>query len=39
LEIDLQGSMEGELKGLVLFLTHGVCNYEASSLRLDPHKY
>ena len=29
LEIDLQGSIERELKGLILFLTHGVCTSEA----------
>jgi len=39
LEIDLQGSIERELKGLVLLLTHGVFTSEASSLRLDPHKH
>jgi hypothetical protein len=33
LEIDLQGSIEGELKGLVLFLTHRVLTSGASSAR------
>jgi hypothetical protein len=33
LEIDLQGSVEGELKGLVLFLTHRVLTSGASSAR------
>jgi len=31
LEIDLQGSIERELKGLILCLTHGVCTFQASS--------
>ncbi len=39
LEVDLQGSIEGELKGLILFLTYGVCTSEASSLRSDPHEH
>jgi hypothetical protein len=33
LEIDLQGSIERELKGLVLFLTHRVLTSGASSAR------
>jgi hypothetical protein len=39
LEIDLQGSIKRELKGLVLFLTHWVYTPEPSSLRSHPHKY
>jgi hypothetical protein len=39
LEIDLQGSIEQEQKGLALILNHGVGTSEASSLRLEPHKY
>jgi hypothetical protein len=39
LGIDLQGSIERELKGLVLFVTRRVCTSEASSLRSNPHKY
>jgi len=39
LEIDLQGSIERELKGLVLFLTHWVCTSGAYSLRSNPHKH
>src|SRR5450759_3077838 len=39
LEIDLQGSIEEELKGMVLFLTHWVCTSKASSPRPNPHKY
>ena len=31
LEIDLQGRIERELKGLILFLTHGVCTSRAVS--------
>jgi hypothetical protein len=33
LEIDLQGSVEGELKGLALFLTRRVLTSGASSAR------
>ena len=39
LEIDLQGSIKRELKGLVLFLTRWVYTPESSSLRSHPHKY
>ncbi len=39
LEIYPQRRVERELKGLILFLTHGVCTSETSSLRLDLHKY
>jgi hypothetical protein len=39
LEIDLQGSIERKLKGLILFLTHGVCTSKASSPLLNPHRY
>ncbi len=38
-EIDLQRSIEGELKGLALFLTHVVCTSKASSPRSNPHEY
>ena len=30
--------MEGELKGLILLLTHWVCTSEAPSLRSNPHE-
>jgi hypothetical protein len=39
LEIDLQGSIERELKGLILFLTHGVCTSRAVSPHSNPHKH
>ena len=39
LEIDLQRTIERELEGLVLFLTHGLWTSEASSSRLNPHKF
>jgi len=39
LEINLQGSIERELKGLVLFVTHWVWTSKACRLRLDRHKY
>ena len=39
LEIDLERGVEGELKGLVLYLTHWVLTSGASSSRSHPHKY
>lgn len=39
LEIHLQGAVEGKLKGLVLFLTHGVWTWGAASSRSNPHKH
>jgi hypothetical protein len=39
LEINLQGNIERELKGLVLFLTQWVWTSKACRLRLDRHKY
>jgi hypothetical protein len=39
LEINLQGSIERELKGLVLLLTQWVWTSKACRLRLDRHKY
>ncbi len=39
LEIDFERSVEGELKRLILFLTHWVLTSGASSLHLHPHKY
>jgi hypothetical protein len=39
LEIDLERGDEGELKGLILYLTHWVWTSGASSSRLRPHEY
>src|SRR5712692_5405464 len=39
LEIDLQGSIERELKWLILFLTHWVLTSRASSSRSHRHEY
>jgi hypothetical protein len=39
LEIDLERGVEGELKGLALFVTHWVWTSEASSSRSDQHEY
>jgi hypothetical protein len=39
LEIDLERGVEGELKGLVLFVTHWVWTSGASSSRSDLHEY
>jgi len=39
LEIDLESGIEGELKGLILYLTHWVLTSGASSSRIHPHKY
>ena len=39
LEIDLERGVEGELKGLILYLTHWVLTSGASSSRSHPHKY
>jgi hypothetical protein len=39
LEIHLQRSVEGELKWLVLFLTHWVSTSKASSSPSYPHQY
>jgi hypothetical protein len=39
LEIDLEGGVEGGLKGLILCFTHWVLTSGASSSRSDPHKY
>jgi hypothetical protein len=38
-EIDLQASIEGELKGLVLFPTHWLWTSGACSSNSKPHKY
>jgi hypothetical protein len=39
LEIDLERRVEGELKGLILYLTHWVLTSGASSSRSNPYKY
>jgi hypothetical protein len=39
LESDLERGVEGELKGLVLYLTHWVLTSGASASRSDPHGY
>lgn len=39
LEIDFERSVEGELKRLILYLTHWVLTSGASSSRPHPHKY
>ena len=39
LEIDLQRGVEGELKGLVLYLTHWVLTSGAAPSRSHPHEY
>src|SRR5712692_4198165 len=39
LEIDLERGVEGELKGLVLYLTHWALTSGASSSRSHPHEY
>jgi len=39
LEIDLERGVEGELKGLILRLTHWVLTSGASSSRSHPHEY
>lgn len=37
-EIDLERSVEEEMKGLILYLTHWVLTSRASSSRSNPHK-
>jgi hypothetical protein len=39
LEIDLEGGVERELTGLILYLTHSVLASKASSSRSHPHEY
>jgi hypothetical protein len=39
LEIDLDAGVEGELKGLTLYLTHLVLTSGESSSRSHPHEY
>ena len=39
LEIDLKRGVEGELKGLILYLTHWVLTSGAPSSRSNPHEY
>ena len=39
LEIDPERSVEGELKGLVLYLTHWVLTSGAVPSRLHPHEH
>jgi hypothetical protein len=39
LKIDLERGIEGELKGLILYLTHWVLTSGASLSRLQPHEY
>jgi hypothetical protein len=39
LEIDLERGVEGELKGLILYLTHWVLTSGASSSRSHPDEY
>ena len=39
LEIDLQGGVERQLKGLILFFTHWVSSSGASSLHSNPYEY
>jgi hypothetical protein len=38
LEIDLQGSIERELKGLILFLTHRVWTSKEPQACWNPHE-
>jgi hypothetical protein len=37
--IDLERGVEGELEGLILFLTHWVLTSRAPSSRSYPHEY
>ena len=39
LEIDLERGIEGELKALILYLTHWALTSGASSSRSHPHEY
>jgi hypothetical protein len=39
LEIDAQKPVEGELKGLILYLTHSALTSGAASSRSHPHQY
>jgi hypothetical protein len=39
LEIDLEGGVKGELKGLVWGFTHWIPTSNTSSSRSHPHKY